>query len=384
MDKFEEYILTNVSTVTDKTKKNYIDTFRFITKGCDDTNFLDIFNNLDEIKTRVNKSISVNSRAQHLSSIKKLCQHYKLKKLMSQETEIEFLKFCKTTNAEKITQIDKQENPILYSYTDFLKLLDLYEKDSIEYLFLAINLLIPPRRRDWEHAIFVEHLPNTIDKNINYVVVGDEGPVSLAFYKFKTEKDIGHWNKLIENEEFIYLKYFPTFNPNELSQLLKNSFYNNPRNEVFDYKKILITINKNKYNINFTQNGLRHAFSNFVFQNRSISQFYLKKIYTDMGGKNLECFRNYDTIIEVKNFIDDNSILTIDTQSISDSVSITETESDIENNLITTKNMETQTENNTFNNSDIITNINKKIEDLNKQIAKLILTKKNLIEFNLV
>lgn len=383
MEEFIEYLKTEIKCVKETTVQNYIDAFKFITKGCNSTNFLKVFDDINEIKIRIEKSKSINTRAQHLSSIKKICQYYKLQKLMSDETKKDFDLYCKKTYNDKTVKNDQQEHTILYTYDDFIKVFNLYEENSIEYLFMAVNMFIPPRRKDWEHAIFVESMPEDPDKNTNYVVIGDDGPVSLIFNKFKNEKYMGSWKKLLDDDDFKYLRFFPTFNPNDLSQLLQSSFYDNPRNEVFDYQKVLKTINKNKYNVHVTQNGLRHAFSHYVFKNKSISQHYLKEIYNDMGGKNLDCFRRYDSILEVKNFINDDDINeteSLNSNNDSDIISICETDNNIiEINDKSIKNNEPENKYIKYI-DERVPYLQSKILEMQKEIDILILTKEGILK----
>lgn len=160
------------------------------------------------------------------------------------------------------------------------KLMDSYEEDSLEYLFMACNLLLPPRRADWNNCVFVEELPEKLEE-INYIVIGKHVRLVFNNYKDTVQKVLGTWDRVLINDNFKYLEYtnkFSKINPEKLGQLLINSYNKNKRKYLFE-KEI------NKYN-KFIAKVLKKdnaEMKQTLFRNILLNEF--KKINTDASIK---------------------------------------------------------------------------------------------------
>lgn len=191
---------------------------------------------------------------------------------------------------------NKEQNKQDYDFEGmtFEKLINMFEcmKDNIEIkLALALNVLIPPRRSgDYHYAVFVDKLPDTIDKETNYIVVSND-TVEFYFYKIKNSKiyENGFYYKKICNESYNYLDKLPFLNPNRL------------RDIIIEYHQKIggFKIFKNYYsimydNLNINQNMIRHLFSQVVYNTElKINVNTEKSIAYDFGDKGLINFKLY-------------------------------------------------------------------------------------------
>lgn len=175
------------------------------------------------------------------------------------------------------------------SIEGLFKLFEDLKENTHLHLALALNLLIPVRRSgDWYHAVFVDELPETIDEEINYIVVNDN-TVEFYFYKIKNAKiyENNFYYKKICNESYDYLDKVSFLNPDRLRDIIISYKRNVGGFKVFsDYYHFL------QKNIQINQNTIRHLFSqrihslNFNVETR-------KSIAYDFGESKVERFELY-------------------------------------------------------------------------------------------
>lgn len=197
------------------------------------------------------------------------------------------------------------------------ELMNSFDKDSKEYLFLACNLLIPPRRvQDWRLAKFVTKLPETLDENINYVIYNKYydtiykqncSLIRLYYNVFKptVRKVLGPWDRTIYHED---TKDWITYddiidddtkmNQEQLALLLikhfkEDTFLFGEKNErqfatfmdnIFKMSPVKMT-QKDIRNIRITQ-----------FKKKSPSIIDCRNFAHDMGQSSLEMQMLYETV----------------------------------------------------------------------------------------
>jgi hypothetical protein len=255
---------------------------------------LTLFNN-EQFMLHFDETLAITTQRTNLVQIKTIIDRYKLSKnidLMSKELYDKFVDRYNNISNKVQDKQDKQEYTTKYNLDKLHKIMNMYPEDSIEYLFFATSLLVPPRRRDWGDAIFVTQIPDIIE-NKNYVVIEND-EVYLLFNAFKISK-VNMYEKLLNNNEYAYLKYDLKLNPDKLATLLKKSYKNNPREYVFmntrDEWQSYVT---DLYN-GFSQNTFRHCFAQYLFSNFNLNELYLKKIAWDFGDKSTHTMRLHYT-----------------------------------------------------------------------------------------
>lgn len=288
---FKEIDITENISV--KTKKNLKDTVKSLVLNYPQKS-IKVFNDPSYIKSIADKKpiSSKHKLYSDISSIYKKCAFDLITIENKKIFEIERKKASDGFNDNR----KKQDFSIKYTWGEITNLLNTYDEDSIEYLFLATSIMIPPRRRDWEHAIFVETMPVVIDKTKNYVIMG-ENAVSLEFYNSKVFKYTGVYKTTLKNENYPYMKHSKHFNPRQLSNLLKKSYNDDDREKVFNYRSISDRVYKrNSLDFDLNQDEVRHSFSQYIWSLKNITNQNLKQITKDFGDVNVETFRSYDTV----------------------------------------------------------------------------------------
>jgi len=304
-DFFEE----NEFEQSDKTIKNWMDSVKRLTKEYPEEDKLKVFDDYDYIVNVANNIESISSKQKFVSNISQVIKYYGDIDV-SDETKNKLSKFNIETSS-KHTESRAMHNTPKETYIDWLKLyklFDCYPENSIEYLFLATTLLIPPRRTDWAHAIFVKEKPDILDSQKNYVILHDDNTVELLFLNTpKMNNYINSWNKILNNSNFTYIDSCPLFNPNKLAQLLINSYNSNPRERVFVYNTISPKVYKNnKLNFDLNVDNIRHSFANYIWINNSKMQnYYINLITIDIAEKNPMTFRSYSTLGQGEKIEDD-------------------------------------------------------------------------------
>lgn len=150
-------------------------------------------------------------------------------KLVDSKSLNELVKIRTDLSLKRKTQVYSQEIRTDITLDDLYILFDSYNPLSLEYLYLAFNLLMPPRRSEYIHCKFVVELPKYPNKEINYIVMGGTF-VRLVFYKYKEKvlKVLGTWDRELKNENFSYLPFtnkFSRINPEQLGTVIRN-YYN--------------------------------------------------------------------------------------------------------------------------------------------------------------
>lgn len=295
-----EFFKTNKFEQGKKTIDNWLCEVKRLTKDYPDDDKLKAFNDIDYIIKIVNSIESIASRQKFISNISQVIKFYgeihisdenkkKLDKI-NRETSIEH------TNSRAMHNTPKKE---YINWIELYKLFDCYPENSIEYLFIATCLLIPPRRRDWKNAIFVREKPKEIDiEKKNYVIIYDNNTVELLFYHSKISNYVDFWNKILNNSNFGYLDACPLFNPNKLAKLLINSYNSNPREQVFSYNTVYQKVfKKNKLNFDLCPDDIRHSFADYIWiDNSKMQNYYIYSITKDIGETNPMTFRSYSRL----------------------------------------------------------------------------------------
>lgn len=123
---------------------------------------------------------------------------------------------------------------------DFYDAYDRIEHRGLEFLMLACIVLMPPRRLDWRHCVFVDNIPDEPDKKVNYIILGGEYVV-LRFYNYKNTKyskkrGIDYWERTLNNDLFVYypkIKPFTKIDFELFGLFLRDSYKEYPRKYLF-------------------------------------------------------------------------------------------------------------------------------------------------------
>ena len=293
-----EKFIDNINTIQLDTKKNLKACLRkLIHKGCS-KDPVKAFSDYNHILSVLTVMINDYSKRVFLSRMFSINKHYfnETQIKLIPDDVLELLNPIYNNLVEtNIDTCNKQQYKPIYSLNEIYDIHQQYTEDSFEYLFLACYLLIPTRRRDWGHAIFVEKLPDTIDTTKNYVIIDKENnKVSLHFNR--PRKVSGVYTTELLNKNYNYLDKLPYLNPEKLGQLLINSYTSNKRTYVF-MKNADQWTNKTKFlkkhHSKFCINVIRHAFSQVVFNLKNMSEYDLKFISNDFGDSIVNTFRLY-------------------------------------------------------------------------------------------
>jgi len=324
----------------EKTTKNNLKAGlnKLIHKGCNKDPII-AFGNLQHIFNIYESIENVNSKKTFLSRILSINTHYFNKteiKLISDENlktlNIIYKDICDLIEGNH----KKQDRNLKFTLQQLIDIMNKYRENSIEYLFFACYLLIPPRRRDWGHAIFVEKLPDIIDKEKNYVVIEND-KVSLYFNRPRKVKKT--YIKELCNSSYNYLHKLPHLNPDKLAQLLINSYTNDKRTNVFMPDTTQWT-QKTKFLKDYEDiciNDFRHAFSQAVFDLPIMSEAKFEFIANDFGDSSVNTFRRYSRVDDSDVESDSESVSVIVSEKDSESVDENEYESEEEIEIETPK-----------------------------------------------
>ncbi len=221
------------------TKKNYKSALRKIV-NYSKKNFYESINNQSAynyiaytMKSKKNNEYVINTNYNNIDALYGFLTKYKVihPKLINTKN-INNLKEIREDLSNKRRQNTYQQNIKTNTTIENLyNLFDSYDITSLEYLYLAFNLLMPPRRSEYIYCVFVKNFPKYPNKNINYVVMGEEY-VRLVFYKYKEQVSdiLGVWDRSLKNSEFSYLPFtdkFSRINPEKLGEIIKYHYNNN-------------------------------------------------------------------------------------------------------------------------------------------------------------
>jgi hypothetical protein len=318
-----------------KTKENIRYVYRKLIKDIDNPT-LGVFNfdliqsigeNIDKLSTKRTFYAGILSMYKHYAlyaSKNKLTQDC----LMSKDIFKKVSKLSSDTRINDEERLSKQEYELHYTLKELYDIFKSYDEDSMEYLFLATNILIPPRRRDWGDAKFIVNKEDTAGDQINFELYDDKlnnvivnhktKDITLNFNIWKLNHKYSSYNKYLNNDEYNYLSFFEYLNPSKLGKLLYENYVKKPRTNIFMNGEVnwdnFATKIYTKHP-NLTQNAFRHAFSQVVFNPNRIAENKLKAITWDFGDKSIETMRRYSTF-KIKDIEEDNEVL--DTESSED------------------------------------------------------------------
>jgi hypothetical protein len=294
-----DYFKKNDFKQSKKTIQNWMEEVKRLMRKYKEEDKLKAFNDYDYIVSVKDSIEGFNSQQKFVSNISQVIKHYD--NIIIDDDNKEKLKILNSKVSKEAKESRQKHHTPKSKYIDWLDLYKLFEcfpENSIEYLFLATTFLIPPRRRDWSHAIFVKEKPEQPDTEKNYVILHDNNTVELLFYKSKNSEYIISWNRILDNSNFEYLESCPLFNPNKLAELLINSYNSDPREQVFSYNTIYQKVyKKNKLNFDLCPDDIRHSFADYIWiDNSNIENYYIYSITQDIGDTNPMTFRGYSTL----------------------------------------------------------------------------------------
>lgn len=159
-------------------------------------------------------------------------------------------------------------------------------KNTPEHIFLSSVLLMPPRRCDWEHAVFVKEddyvkPTNPFDHKYNYVIIKNDDTVKLEFYNFKTNKSCGIYSRELNNNNFKYfekVKNNSHINPSLFGEILLEYY------KLYPCKKFILTNNPNGFcKGGFTNWVIRNPMKKLGFRVNDIRKIVITEIINACG-----------------------------------------------------------------------------------------------------
>lgn len=373
---------------------------RFIEKYIyEDINEYDVINNVIYIQDYIDTQFNDKSILTKKTFINAL--HSLLRALYEYDEnliDIYILNFMKNQFDEINKEVVEDQSKRVVKTKSTLK--DIYDvwtktlKNTPEHIFLSSIILMPPRRCDWEHAIFVKEddyvkPKNPFEHKYNYVIIKNNNTVKLEFYNFKTNKSCGVYSRELNNDNFKYLEKVKNnsyINPSLFGEILLE-YYN-----LYPCKKYLLTNNPNGFcRGGFTNWVIRNPMKKLGFRVNDIRKIVITEIINscgvymdrneklefakDMGQKYLD-IQEYYREVPIKDN-EENENLSESEQSENDDVEEIQEVQDI--GVQTEMSFEDR-----LNIKNPIDIINEQIRIKKKEIEELEITKKNLQKYNII
>lgn len=294
----EAFDFVKTLPLSDTTKSKYNSNLRKlfnITKKDIKGSFEDIsiFQDFAVAKNKAGKFV-LNTNYTTIDTLTSFIEKYKLVKpnIITDENFEKIINIRNNLRSESKKTVYKQLSKTDITLEECYELMDSYDKDSLEYLFIACNLLLPPRRSDWNKCIFVEELPEELEE-LNYVVIGEKVKLVFNNYKDHVQKILGTWTITLDNSKCLYFEDTNNIGINleKLGQLLINSYNKNKRKYVFEenidrYNKFISKVLK-KYNTEMKQTFFRNIILNKFYELNTSAETKLAFAH-DMGQTSLE------------------------------------------------------------------------------------------------
>lgn len=278
------------NNLTDSSIKLYLTKLKILNNNQIPTNYK-FLNNIDDIKTKIDKYNSKNTQRSYYISIVSILNTIKNnnktnKKLYDKYHEM-MININNDLKKVDTTELTDKEKSKWINYDDLLKIfddleekvLDLISKDKlnddeydllIQYTTLALYLLNDPRRNDFKDMNIVKEFDeNEHTKDKNYYSVKDG---KFYFYVYKTSKkfkeQIIDVNEKLRKILHIYFSYHPLF--------LKSKDYNipllvdkdgKPYNKINSINRILGKIKKG-----LSSSLIRHSYLTYKFGDKTKEQ----------------------------------------------------------------------------------------------------------------
>lgn len=252
-----------------------------------------------------NKLVSSQSIKSYLTTIRTLTKDDKVAgvdKDKQEEYNKEMLKTAKLTDYERGKAERKgvlAEHPDL-TWPDVEKKRDEFHasknmttRNLTHLTLISLNTMIRPRRLDARHLKVYHTLPDDLDDEASYVLLGPGKSVKICYGQFKTRMRMG--------KEFMiaFKKPLPGALASLIRQLVKKTelkdgdylFFNGTRDEQYSdsaFSKLLSVASENVTGIKLTANCYRRLFMDWITDNyKDYNHNDLRQIAREMGDHNV-------------------------------------------------------------------------------------------------